>query len=181
MLTIGEIARLAGVTPDTIRYYERIGVVPRPSRTPAGYRQYADGVVNRLAVIRNAQRFGFSLKELAEFLRVRDAGGKPCYHVREAARRILAAADEQIGALVRARREMRRTLKAWDSKTGGYTREPTRAALGAVAGPNGEATNRAHDAAAAACELRSVGSVGWRIIVTCEGCSPVNGGIRVQF
>jgi len=116
MLTIGEVARLAGVTPDTIRYYERIGVVPRPSRTPAGYRQYADGVVNRLAVIRNAQRFGFSLKELAEFLRVRDAGGKPCYHVREAARRILAAADQQIGALVRARREMRRTLKAWDRK-----------------------------------------------------------------
>jgi DNA-binding transcriptional MerR regulator len=116
MLTIGEVARLAGVTPDTIRYYERVGVVPRPSRTPAGYRQYGDGVVNRLAVIRNAQRFGFSLKELAEFLRVRDAGGKPCYQVREAARRILAAADQQIGALVRARREMRRTLKAWDRK-----------------------------------------------------------------
>jgi DNA-binding transcriptional MerR regulator len=116
MLTIGELARLAGITPDTIRYYERIGVVPRPSRTPAGYRQYADGVVNRLAVIRNAQQFGFSLKELAEFLRVRDDGGKPCYQVRDVARRILDAVDQQIGALVRARREMRRTLKAWDRK-----------------------------------------------------------------
>jgi DNA-binding transcriptional MerR regulator len=116
MLTIGEVARLAGVTPDTIRYYERIGVVPRPSRTPAGYRQYGDGVVNRLAVIRNAQRFGFSLKDLAEFFRVREAGGKPCYHVRDVARRILDAADQQIGALVRTRREMRRTLAAWDRK-----------------------------------------------------------------
>lgn len=116
MLTIGKVARLAGVTPDTIRYYERIGVVPRPSRTAAGYRQYRDGVVNRLALIRNAQRFGFSLKELAEFLRVREAGGKPCYHVRDVGQRILDAADQQITTLLRARREMRRTLKAWDRK-----------------------------------------------------------------
>jgi DNA-binding transcriptional MerR regulator len=114
MLTIGEVARLARVTPDTIRYYERLGVVPRPARTPAGYRQYGNGVVDRLTVIRNAQRFGFSLKELAGFLRVREAGGKPCYQVRDAARRILDAADQQIAALVLARRDMRRTLKAWD-------------------------------------------------------------------
>jgi DNA-binding transcriptional MerR regulator len=114
LLTIGEVARLAQVTPDTIRYYERVGVVPRPSRTPAGYRQYANGVVHRLALIRSAQQFGFSLKELAEFLRVRDAGGKPCFQVRDAAQRILDAADQQIAALVRARHDMRRTLKAWD-------------------------------------------------------------------
>ena len=114
MLTIGEVARLAQITPDTIRYYERVGVVPRPSRTTSGYRQYANGVVHRLAVIRSAQQFGFSLKELAEFLRVRDAGGKPCLQVRHAAQRILEAADRQISTLMRARREMRRTLEAWD-------------------------------------------------------------------
>ena len=79
MLTIGKVAALAAVTPDTIRYYERLGLVPKPSRTPAGYRQYPGGVVNRLTLVRNAQRFGFSLREIAGFLRVREAGGTPCH------------------------------------------------------------------------------------------------------
>lgn len=115
-LKIGAVARLAGVTPDTIRYYERLGLIPRPLRTPAGYRQYGDGVVDRLGVIRNAQRFGFSLKELADFMHIRESGGAPCDQVRAAAQRILEAADQQIAALVRSRREMRRTLSAWDQK-----------------------------------------------------------------
>src|SRR5262245_9523282 len=99
MLTIGHVARLADVTPDTIRYYERLVVLPRPSRTASGYRVYAHAVVDRLKVIRTAQQFGFSLKELATFLRVRDAGGAPCRQVRAAAERILEAADRQISAL----------------------------------------------------------------------------------
>lgn len=116
MLTIGAVARRTGVTPDTIRYYERVGVLPRPSRTPAGYRQYGGGIVDRLMVIRNAQRFGFSLKELAAFMQVRDSGGTPCRQVRAAGQRILEAADQQISALVRARRDMRRTLREWDRR-----------------------------------------------------------------
>ena len=115
-LKIGAVARLASVTPDTIRYYERLGLIPRPARTPAGYRQYNEGVIDRLAVIRNAQRFGFSLKELAAFMHIRESGGAPCDQVRAAAQRILEAADQQITALVRSRREMRRTLSAWDQK-----------------------------------------------------------------
>ena len=115
-LTIGAVARLAGVTPDTIRYYERLGLIPRPLRTPAGYRQYGNGIVDRLTVTRNAQRFGFSLKELVGFLHIRESGGTPCHQVRAAAQRILEAADQQIAALVRARREMRRTLQAWDQR-----------------------------------------------------------------
>jgi DNA-binding transcriptional MerR regulator len=116
ILTIGTVARLAGITPDTIRYYERLGLLPRPSRTPAGYRQYGSGVCDRLAVIRNAQRFGFSLKELAAFMRIRESGGTPCRQVRAAAQRILEAANQQMAALVRVRREMRRTLEAWDRR-----------------------------------------------------------------
>jgi len=73
VLTIGALARLAGITPDAIRYYERRGLLPRPPRTPSGYRQFPDGAAHRLAVIRNAQRFGFSLAQIAAFLRVRDA------------------------------------------------------------------------------------------------------------
>jgi DNA-binding transcriptional MerR regulator len=116
ILTIGAVARFAGVTPDTIRYYERLGLMPRPLRTPAGYRQYGTGVVDRLTVIRNAQRFGFSLKEIAAFMRIRDGGGTPCRQVRAAGQRILEAAGQQISAMVRARRAMRRTLQAWDQR-----------------------------------------------------------------
>jgi DNA-binding transcriptional MerR regulator len=116
MLTIGQIARLAGVTPDTIRYYERLGVMPRPPRTPAGYRQYQTGIVDRLRTVRNAQRFGFSLKDLARFMRARETGKRPCHDVRAAAQRMLEAVDQQISELTLARRDMRRTLQAWDRK-----------------------------------------------------------------
>ena len=114
LLAIGLVARLAGVSPDTIRYYERLGLLPKPARTAAGYRQYSRAIVTRLTVVRNAQRFGFSLREIAGFLRVREAGGKPCHDVRAAAQRMLEAADKQIAALTSARKEMKDTLRAWD-------------------------------------------------------------------
>ena len=114
-LAIGEIAARSGESRDTIRYYERIGLVPAPIRTPAGYRQYRAGVVKRLALIRNAQRFGFSLREIRGFLGVRDGGGKPCHDVRAAAERMLGAVDRQIAELTATRRQMKATLEAWDA------------------------------------------------------------------
>ena len=114
-LTIGEVAARTGETRDTIRYYERIGLVPKPIRTEAGYRQYREGVVNRLALIRNAQRFGFPLRDIARFLGVRDGGGKPCHDVRAAAQRMLEAADRQIAEMLETRKKMRATLKNWDA------------------------------------------------------------------
>jgi len=113
-LTIGQVAQLTGVTRDTIRYYERLGLLPRPVRTPAGYRQFAATTVNRLALVRNAQRFGFTLREIAGFLRVRDSGGKPCRDVRAAAQRRLDAVEQQIAELVAMRDRMSRTLENWD-------------------------------------------------------------------
>ncbi len=115
-LTIGEVALRTGETRDTIRYYERVGLVPAPVRTPAGYRHYRAGIVNRLALIRNAQRFGFSLREIAGFLGVRDGGGRPCHDVRAAAERMLGAVDRQIAELTAARKQMKATLKTWDAK-----------------------------------------------------------------
>ncbi|HVD93258.1 MAG TPA: heavy metal-responsive transcriptional regulator [Vicinamibacterales bacterium] len=113
-LTIGAVAAATGESRDTIRYYERIGLVPRAARTDAGYRQYRDGIIRRLGLIRNAQRFGFSLKEIAGFLGVRDGGGKPCHDVRAAAGRLIMAIDRQIAELVATRKQMRKTLKTWD-------------------------------------------------------------------
>jgi DNA-binding transcriptional MerR regulator len=114
-LTIGEVAASTGESRDTIRYYERIGLVPKPIRTPAGYRQYREGIVNRLSLIRNAQRFGFSLRDIAGFLGVRDGGGRPCHDVRAAAGRVLEAVDRQIADLIATRRRMKTTLKTWDA------------------------------------------------------------------
>jgi DNA-binding transcriptional MerR regulator len=114
LLTIGKVAALAEVSRDTIRYYERLGLLPRPARTPAGYRLYADSIVHRLDVIRNAQTFGFSLVEIAGFLRVRESGGKPCGEVRAAAERMLQAIDRQIVDLKATRERMMHTLQAWD-------------------------------------------------------------------
>ena len=114
VLTIGKAAALAGVTPDTIRYYERLGLLPKPGRTPAGYRVYPAAIANRLTLIRNAKRFGFSLRDIAGFLRARDAGGAPCRNVRAAAERMLTAIDRQIADLAAQRDQMRRTLTLWD-------------------------------------------------------------------
>lgn len=116
LLTIGKVAELASVTPDTIRYYERLGLVPKPTRTPAGYRQYPAAVVKRLAVVRSAQRFGFSLRDIGGFLRVREAGGIPCRDVRAAAQRMLDAMDRQISTMIEARKAMQHTVQTWDRK-----------------------------------------------------------------
>src|ERR1019366_7113317 len=114
LLSIGKVAAISGTTADTIRYYERQGLLPKPTRTPGGYRQYPEGVLNRLSLIRNAQRFGFSLAEIAGFLQTRGAGGRPCEDVRAAAQRMLNAVDEQIVELVATRRRMHQTLRSWD-------------------------------------------------------------------
>ena len=116
LLTVGQLAARAGLSADTIRYYERIGVVPKALRTAAGYRQYSEAVLTRLALIRNAQRFGFTLREIAGFLQVRDRGGKPCHEVRARAQGLLDAVDRQIVELTSARDQMQRTLQEWDTR-----------------------------------------------------------------
>jgi DNA-binding transcriptional MerR regulator len=113
LLSIGEVAAASGVSRDAIRYYERLGLLPKAARTAAGYRQYPRGALGRLALVRNAQRFGFSLSEIAGFLRVRDRGGRPCHTVRAAGERMLKAVDAQIAELQSARTQMDATLRNW--------------------------------------------------------------------
>lgn len=124
-MRIGELARQSGVSIDTIRYYERLGVLPRAARTPSGYREFPDGAVTRLVVIRNAVRFGFPLKEVARVLKVRDAGGAPCDHVRAFGQKLLLEMDEKIAELTATRAAMATTLRDWDrrlAKAGAGTR-----------------------------------------------------------
>jgi DNA-binding transcriptional MerR regulator len=111
---IGEAARRAGVSPDLVRYYERVGLLPRAPRTAGGFRYYSDETVARLLFVRNAIRFGFTSKELAGFFKARDSGRPPCHSVRAAGQRLLKEMDEHLARLLEARAAMADTLAAWD-------------------------------------------------------------------
>jgi DNA-binding transcriptional MerR regulator len=113
---IGEAAARAGISADTIRYYERVGVLREPPRSDAGYRRYTESHVARMIFARNAALFGFPLKELAGFLGARDKGSPPCRKVRAAGDRLLAGMDRQLAELRAAREEMARTLADWDER-----------------------------------------------------------------
>ena len=88
-----EVARAAGVSADTIRLYERRGLVPRPRRTASGYRQYPPETVDRVRLVRRALALGFTLEELGMVLTARDRGEVPCRAVRALASEKLEAID----------------------------------------------------------------------------------------
>lgn len=115
-MRIGQLAQTAGVSADTIRYYEEIGLLPPPHRTESGYREYPPGAGNRLRVIRNAVQLGFPLDEIAKVLRIRDAGGAPCRQVRDYARDLVGQIDRRIAELTTERRAMLDMIRAWDGK-----------------------------------------------------------------
>jgi DNA-binding transcriptional MerR regulator len=115
-MRIGQLARTAGVSVDTIRYYEKIGLMPRVHRTASGYREYPPEAANRIRVIRNAVQLGFPLKEIAAVLRVRDAGGAPCRQVRDYARGLVSEIDRKIGNLRNERHAMLAMIRAWDRR-----------------------------------------------------------------
>ena len=73
----GELARLAGVSPDTLRHYERVGVLPKPARSENNYRVYPEAALPRVLMVRRALAFGFSLPELAIVLKERESGTPP--------------------------------------------------------------------------------------------------------
>lgn len=81
-LTIGKLGKLAGVGVETIRFYEREGLLPVPTRKQSGYRIYAPDAVRRLAFIRQAKNLGFELKEIAQLLSLRVDDKNTCLHVR---------------------------------------------------------------------------------------------------
>ena len=127
-LRSGELARRAGVSPDTLRYYERTGVLPRPLRGANGYRHYPAEALDRVLLVRRALAVGFSTEDLARILAVRDHGGAPCKHVREVAASKLEDLDQRLRDLNALRRSMRSMLREWDKRLAS-TRNGQRAAL----------------------------------------------------
>lgn len=101
LLTIGELARACGTSPDTIRYYERERLLPRPQRAPSRFRLYELPAVVRLRFIREAKALGFSLGEIRELLALRADRTKTCGDVRARARAKIAEIDVRIDHLAR--------------------------------------------------------------------------------
>ena len=115
-LRSGSVARATGVSADTIRYYERIGVLPRALRTEAGYRCYPETAVERVRVVQRALRIGFTLAELAEVLKARDRGGAPCRRVFELAQEKLKAIRANIEAMQRTEKYLQLVLSDWEKR-----------------------------------------------------------------
>jgi DNA-binding transcriptional MerR regulator len=112
----GELAKQAKVSPDTIRHYERIGLLKTPPRTAAGYRDYPSDAIERLHLIRRSLGAGFSLRDLAKIVRIRDSGRTPCRAVRDVAAKKLIELGRQIRHLKAARRQLASILKDWDAR-----------------------------------------------------------------
>jgi len=110
-IRIGALAARAGVTPDTLRYYERLRLLPAPRRSQAGYRLYDPAAAERVIFIRKAQTLGLSLDDVREVLRVADAGTPPCAHVRTALARHLADIEQRITELDALRTVLRQALR----------------------------------------------------------------------
>lgn len=110
---IGQVAHRASVTPDTIRYYERLGVLPRPSRTAGGLRAYGDDVFPRLRFIQQAQALGLTLRDVHALLANEGrAGQQPCRRVRDLLKARLAEVDARITEMQSFRRTLGRHLVA---------------------------------------------------------------------
>lgn len=112
----GELARLAGVSPDTLRHYERKGLLQSPRRSANGYREYPANTLDRVQLVRRALGVGFTLEELARILLVRDRGGAPCRQVRALAGKKLLEVEARLAELTALRCELQALLKNWDAR-----------------------------------------------------------------
>lgn len=115
-LSSGELADLTGVSRDTLRHYERKGVLPRPLRGHNGYRQYSSEALQRVQLVRRALSVGFTLDELAKVLKVREAGGAPCEDVRRLAAQKLLNVQDRLRELAELRDDLQKTLRDWDAR-----------------------------------------------------------------
>ncbi len=114
-LTIGRLAELGGVHLETIRYYEREGLLPRPPRTRAGYRIFPTDAARRLRFIKRAQALGFSLKEIRDLLALRIKPGTQPEQIRARAEAKIADIEQKIRTL----RAMKRTLAQLTTRCSG--------------------------------------------------------------
>ena len=112
-LRSGELARLTGVSADTLRHYERLGILPTSQRTNGGYRIFPASAVERVQLAQGSLQLGFSLKELSEILRNRESGAIPCHRVLDLTEEKLHLVGQRIEELQRTQDYMRKLVRDW--------------------------------------------------------------------
>lgn len=137
-LAIGVLSQQTGSRVETIRYYEHVGLLPRPPRSPGGYRQYGREHLERLAFIRRARALGFSLNEVRRLFQLADGRRRPCAEARALAAGHLADVRAKIADLRRMERVLSKTVARCETGTGSEC-----ALIDALSNGSGRATRAA--------------------------------------
>ena len=109
-----EVAEACDISTDTLRHYERKGVLPAPRRSRNGYREYPVEALQRVRLVRRLLEIGFTLDELAQIFKTRDGGGAPCHDVRALAAAKLSEIERRLDELGELREELQKILTDWD-------------------------------------------------------------------
>lgn len=115
-MRIGEIAGVSNVSVQTIRYYERLGILSAPDRAPSGRRRYTGDAITRLRFIRRAQHLGFTLEEIRALLSLRRDSTRSCDSVERKARQTLIRIESRLDDLQRMRRALAKYVAACRSR-----------------------------------------------------------------
>jgi len=114
LLQIGEITRKTGTSVDTVRYYERLGLLDKPARSDGGFRLYSEADIQKLRFIRKAQSLGFSLKEIKTIMKESQKGlGNCCGHVEKLIKDKLLELDAKLQELKAMRSDLQGMLRQW--------------------------------------------------------------------
>ncbi|MPZ27454.1 MAG: MerR family DNA-binding protein [Micromonosporaceae bacterium] len=123
-MRIGELARRTGTTAKTLRFYEGEGLLPEPARTRSGYRDYPTDALDRVTFVRDAQKAGFTLRQIGQILHIRDGGQPPCAHVGQLIDQRLDEVERRLAELQQTRTHLRelahRTRQLDPADCGGY-------------------------------------------------------------
>ena len=117
LLKAGELAERAGVGVQTLHYYERVGLLPKPVRSAANFRLYQSDALRRVQFIKKAQSLGFTLEEIKEILSLHEQGRAPCRCVADVGKKHLQELDARIAALQEFRRALAAVVPKWEKET----------------------------------------------------------------
>lgn len=116
-LTIGDLGKATGTKVETVRYYERVGLLPKPDRSPSNYRSYGPAELGRLSFIRRARDLGFSLDQVRALLGLSDDRTRDCAGIDRIANEHLREVDRKLADLAALRRELKAVIDSCDGGT----------------------------------------------------------------
>lgn len=114
-MRIGQLARAAGTKAETIRYYEREGILPAADRTDSNYRDYSADHLATLSFVRRSRELGFSMAQVRELLALSDRDDKPCESIDKMVQQQIAEVERKIADLARLREELNHMLSSCDA------------------------------------------------------------------